>query len=123
MRVRPHLFPCLLALVLAACGRDGGPAPAVATAPAASTAAALAPELQAIYDRSCASCHSIPASGAPQLGDRQAWAPRLAQGADVLLEHTVTGYKAMPPLGACMDCDEEQFRALIAHLAGAEAQP
>ena len=94
-----------------------------AAAPAASTAAALAPELQAIYDRSCASCHSIPASGAPQLGDRQAWAPRLAQGADVLLEHTVTGYKAMPPLGACMDCDEEQFRALIAHLAGAEAPP
>ena len=49
--------------------------------------------------------------------------PALAQGADVLLEHTVTGYKAMPPLGACMDCDEEQFRALIAHLAGVEAQP
>ena len=123
MRVRPHLFPCLLALVLAACGRDGGPAPAVATAPAASTAAALAPELQAIYDRSCASCHSVAASGAPQSGDRSAWVVRAAQGADVLLDHTLNGFNAMPPLGACMDCSEEQFRALIAHMAGGESAP
>ncbi len=42
-----------------------------------------------------------------------AWAPRLAQGGSVLLNHTLSGYKGMPPLGSCMDCSEEDFLALI----------
>mgnify|MGYP000414382921 CR=1 FL=1 len=118
MRLRSRLSLSCVVLVVVACGRDPGPQ-AVA---AASPAAARTP-LQERYDRSCGSCHSLPGSGAPQRGDAQAWAPRLAQGADTLLDHTLNGYKAMPPLGACMDCDEAQFRALIGYLAGAEAMP
>ena len=121
-------LPCLL-LVMAACARSGSTdaAPTVTVAaagnPSATTAPALPPDLQAVYDRSCKTCHSIPATGAPQSGDRTAWAPRAAQGADVLLDHTINGYKAMPPLGACMDCNEDQFRALIAHMARLEPTP
>ena len=121
-------LPCLL-LVMAACARSGctdaAPTGTVAAAadPSATTAPALPPDLQAVYDRSCKSCHSIPATGAPQSGDTTAWAPRAAQGVDVLLDHTINGYKAMPPLGACMDCDEAQFRALIAHMATLEPTP
>ena len=74
-------LPCLL-LVMAACARSGGTdaAPTVTAAaaanPPATTARALPPDLQAVYDRSCKSCHSIPATGAPQSGDVAAWAPR-----------------------------------------------
>lgn len=104
-----------VAVLMSACG-DHGPATPVSASPAA--AAALSPELQAVYNRSCKSCHAVPASGAPQAGDVPAWAPRIAQGADILLEHTFIGYKSMPPLGACMDCNEKQYRALIEYMSG-----
>ncbi|RCH36970.1 cytochrome C oxidase, cbb3-type, subunit III family protein [Pseudomonas aeruginosa] len=66
-----------------------------------------------VYSASCKLCHANPASGAPLTGDAAAWAPRLAQGIDTLLDHSINGYKGMPPMGMCMQCSEEQFRALI----------
>ena len=118
MRLRSSFFLLCAAGALAACGQSGSEASAPATMDRAAT---LSPELQAIYDRSCKTCHSLPASGAPQSGDHAAWAPRLAQGEDVLLDHTITGFNAMPPLGACMDCDEAQFRALVAYMSSGKA--
>lgn len=75
-------------------------------------------EVEEIYNRSCKACHSTAASGAPQTGDVDAWAPRIAQGVDTLLDHTIDGYQAMPPMGMCMDCSEDQFVALIEYMAG-----
>lgn len=107
-------------VLFSACGDHGPAGPPSAAAPAASPASTtLSPELQAVYDRSCKNCHAVPASGAPQAGDARAWAPRITQGADVLLEHTFSGFKGMPPLGACMDCNDRQYRALIEYMSGA----
>ena len=55
------------------------------------------------------------------VGDARAWAKRRAQGSDVLVAHTVNGYRGMPPLGACGACSEDDLRALVAYLAGASA--
>jgi cytochrome c5 len=100
----------VLAALLAAC--DEPPRERVpATIPAA--------QLGKLYLQTCMACHASPGSGAPQAGDRAAWAPRLRQGMDVLLDHTVDGYKGMPPLGSCMDCGEAEFEALIRFMAGA----
>lgn len=103
-----------LALALGACGKkDQAPAQ-----PAA--AAALPAELQATFDRTCKTCHANPqVAGAPQVGDRAAWAPRVQQGREALLNHTIAGHNAMPPMGLCMDCSEEQFAALIEYMSGA----
>jgi cytochrome c5 len=76
------------------------------------------PKLAKLYAQTCKACHGNPASGAPQAGDRAAWQPRAAQGAKMLLEHAVNGYKGMPPLGSCMDCNETDFAALIAFMSG-----
>jgi cytochrome c5 len=73
------------------------------------------------WTRTCALCHIRGEGGAPVLGDREAWSPRLAQGEEVLLEHTVEGLNNMPPLGYCMDCEEEDFRQIIRFMAGGEA--
>lgn len=108
------VFFALSPMWLAGCGER--PA-AAAQSPAVATNT-LSPELQAVYARSCATCHAVPATGAPQAGDAAAWAPRLAQGEDTLLDHTLNGFNAMPPMGACADCDEAQYRALIAYMAG-----
>jgi len=104
--------PLAVALLLSACGQKG---PA---APAAATAAVATPAIQKIYDATCRSCHAVPASGAPQTGDARAWAPRLAQGADTLLDHAINGYKGMPPMGMCPQCSEDDFTALIGYMSG-----
>jgi cytochrome c5 len=104
----------LLSVVLVACGKSESP-----SAPSPSAQAPVAaitpadPELAKIYGASCRLCHGTPGNPAPRAGDAAAWAPRLAQGMPTLLEHTVSGYKGMPPLGSCSDCGEPEFTALI----------
>lgn len=114
MQFAATAFALLLLLIVGCSDRpaSAGPSPAVAAV------SPLAPELQAVYARSCATCHAVPATGAPQTGDAAAWAPRIAKGEDTLLEHTINGFNAMPPMGACADCSEAQYRALIGHMAG-----
>jgi cytochrome c5 len=71
------------------------------------------------WSRSCALCHVDGNAGAPRVGRADEWQPRLAQGADVLLDHTINGFNKMPPLGYCMSCEAADFRALIDFMAGA----
>ena len=72
------------------------------------------------WGRSCAFCHASGNAGAPRLNDVDAWRDRVAAGEDQLLQHTLEGLNAMPPLGYCMDCTEADFRALIRFLIPAE---
>lgn len=101
-----------------------GAAPANATAAttdAASTAPAPAAiDGAAIYQQTCATCHATGLAGAPKPGDTADWAPRIAQGEAVLLQHALAGYTGkkgvMPPKGGFMHLSEEQIRAVIAHM-------
>jgi len=69
------------------------------------------------WARTCALCHVGGQGGAPVVGDRAAWAARLAQGEDVVLDHTILGFNNMPPLGYCMDCERDDLRAYIRFMA------
>lgn len=106
------------AMLLAACG-NGSSAPAPASTSNVPLAAA-APAVMKIYEQTCHNCHSVPASGAPQAGDTNAWAPRVAQGRDTLLDHSINGFKSMPPMGTCTQCTEDDFVALIEYMSGAK---
>jgi cytochrome c5 len=44
----------------------------------------------------CSVCHSQGINGAPKIGDRAAWAPRIAQGKDALYAHVIEGKGNMP---------------------------
>ena len=66
-----------------------------------------------VYGGACAACHDSGAAGAPRKGDTSAWATRIPQGMDTLTQHTVDGYGAMPPMGMCMDCSEDEIRAAV----------
>lgn len=72
---------------------------------------------EAVYAATCAACHDSGAAGAPRGGDRVAWAPRLAQGMDMLTQHAMQGFKAMPAKGGCAECSEAEIRAVVEHLA------
>jgi cytochrome c5 len=101
------------------------PVGALLAADAASGAAAAEPtgqpdrDVMRKWSRSCALCHVDGNGGAPRIGRTEDWQPRVAQGREVLFEHTVNGFNNMPPLGYCMSCGAEDFRALIDFMAGA----
>lgn len=87
----------------------GAPAvtPAAAAAPAADPAAAPAlasAEVgKTVYNNACIACHGAGIAGAPKLGDKGAWAGRIAQGNATLYEHAIKGFQGkagvMPPKG------------------------
>ena len=73
---------------------------------------------QSIYQKSCQACHAAGIAGAPKLGDKAAWAPRIAKGNDALLSSVKNGLKAMPPKGTCMSCSEDELRAAMEYMVG-----
>ncbi|MDW7550913.1 cytochrome c5 family protein [Pseudoalteromonas sp. McH1-7] len=64
-----------------------------------------------VYQASCFACHGTGALGAPKTADD--WAARLAKGSEVLLDHAINGFNAMPPRGTCMDCSDDEIAAAI----------
>lgn len=69
-----------------------------------------------IVQSSCFACHGTGAAGAPKIGDKAAWAPRIAQGRETLLTHSIQGLRSMPPRGACMSCSDDDLKAAIDYM-------
>ncbi len=124
MKLTQILCAGLCGLLLTACDTGAGPDPNDTAQPRASTdsvevtgieAPAQAPDVRTMqmWTRSCALCHVDGNAGAPRVGYAEEWLPRMAQGRDTLLKHTVEGLNSMPPLGYCMACEREDFLALI----------
>jgi len=82
--------------VVVAAASTAAPSPAATPAP---TPAADAGAPPALYASTCAVCHAQGIAGAPKLGDKAAWAPRIAQGIDALTASAIKGKGAMPPKG------------------------
>jgi cytochrome c5 len=98
----------------------GGQAAAPAAAPAAAAAqpAAASGKGKEVYQASCFACHGTGAAGAPKIGDKAAWAPRIAQGMDTLLQHSINGFNAMPPKGTCFTCSDADLQAAVEYMTG-----
>jgi len=100
-------------------------APAAAmTVPPAVVAAAAAPAkaeaaqggaAPALYTQVCSACHIAGVAGAPKLGDKAAWAPRLALGVDGLTASVVKGKGAMPPKGGSA-ASEADIKAVVTYM-------
>ncbi len=84
-----------------------------APAPAAESAAV---DGASVYQSSCFACHGTGAAGAPKIGDKAAWKPRIAQGMDTLFKHATEGFKGMPPRGGNASLSDEAVRAAIEHM-------
>ena len=101
------------------------PAMPTASAPAAATkAAAAAAEpvkvaaagaVPALYTQVCQACHVAGVANAPKLGDKAAWAPRLAQGIDGLTASVIKGKGAMPPRGGSTAPDAD-IKAVVSYM-------
>ena len=45
------------------------------------------------YEATCVTCHKTGLMGAPKLGDKVDWAPRIKQGVALLITHADKGFK------------------------------
>jgi cytochrome c5 len=110
----------LIGVAVAPVALAGGEDLAAMQAAPISTAEAAAAPLTGpqVYNAVCIACHAPPGvGGAPALGDADAWAARLAQGADTLIDHALNGFSGskgvMPSKGGRVDLsDEEIIRAV-----------
>jgi cytochrome c5 len=90
---------------------SAGPALPVAALPADGTAA---------YETACAACHGAGIAGAPKVGDKAAWAPRVAQGKDTLYKHAIEGLNGktgvMPAKGGRADWPDDLIKQAVDHI-------
>jgi cytochrome c5 len=86
-----------------------------ALAPVQTAAAAPTEELggEQVFNMACMACHGAGVAGAPKMGDKAAWAPRIAKGAETLNKHAVEGFQGnagfMPPKGGRADLSDRSI--------------
>jgi cytochrome c5 len=68
---------------------------------------------KAVYDKVCVACHQVSVANSPKLGDKAAWAPRLKQGTDTLVQSVVKGKGAMPPKAGNPSLSDAEIRAAV----------
>jgi cytochrome c5 len=114
---------------VAAAATDAAPvtpaAPTAAAAPvaaapavvvAAAPAAAKSDATPALYTSVCSACHIAGVANAPKLGDKAAWAPRLAAGVDGLTASVIKGKGAMPPKGGAAAASDAEIKAVVDYM-------
>ena len=69
----------------------------------------------------CAKCHATGAGGAPRMGDRAAWIPRLKQGFEVVVRSAIKGHGPMPSRGGVAELTDGEIRAAIAYMINGPA--
>jgi cytochrome c5 len=117
-------------LILPACGKkeeapkETAAAPQQQAQPAASDHAmpmdAAMAAGEKIYNESCQSCHAEGIAGAPKLGDKDAWADRIAQGMETLNSNSINGFTGktgmMPAKGGNAALSDDEVKAAVAYM-------
>lgn len=68
---------------------------------------------EAVVKLQCAKCHEAGTDGAPKIGDRAAWIPRLKKGLDPLVASAIHGHGGMPARGGLPDLSDQEIRGAI----------
>ena len=68
---------------------------------------------KSVYDKVCTACHAAGVAGAPKLGDKAAWAPRVKTGLPTLMQSVLKGKGAMPPKGGNPSLSDAEIRAAV----------
>src|SRR5438309_200424 len=67
-----------------------------------------------VVKTTCAACHQTGVAGAPKIGDKAAWAPRIKEGLNQLVKDAIKGIRGMPPKGGNSSlADDEVARAVV----------
>ena len=92
------------------------PTPTPTPTPVSVSVAGGAKKAKSIYDASCAACHGSGVAGAPKLGDKQAWAPRIKAGNATLYNGALKGKNAMPAKGGNPALSDADVKAVVDYM-------
>lgn len=82
------------------------------------TAAAAGPRSgKDVYMAACTACHAVGVLGAPKTQVAAEWQPRLDEkGFDQVWQNAIDGINAMPAMGACGDCSNDDIKTAIEYM-------
>lgn len=69
----------------------------------------------------CVKCHQTGVKGAPKIGDREAWLPRMKQGIDPLVRSAIRGHGGMPARGGIAQFTDGEIRAAVLYMINGRA--
>lgn len=95
------------------------PAVAAPSAAAKGTLSTAKVDGAKVFASGCTVCHTAGVAGAPKLGDKAAWAPRIAQGIDALTASVIKGKGAMPPRGGIANASDAELRGAVEYMVAA----
>lgn len=100
---------------------DEAPVQVAAVAPAATATIGATDQGKQVYSGLCISCHGTGIPGIPQLGDKDAWTDRLAQGTDVLYANAINGFTGssgipMLPRGGNASLSDDEVKAAVDYM-------
>jgi cytochrome c5 len=81
---------------------------------------AAAPDGEQVYNKVCVACHGSGIAGAPKVGDRESWKPRIAKGIGSLANHAINGFTGetgvMPPKGGAVSLSDAEVEAAVRYM-------
>lgn len=105
--------PAAAALAETAAPAAQAAAPAAAAPVAQAAAPAAAVDGEKVYKGICFSCHDVGVAGSPKLGDKAAWAARIAAGNDSMYGIAINGKNAMPAKGGNPALSDAEIKAAV----------
>jgi len=70
-----------------------------------------------IVNKNCKVCHAQGINGAPIIGNKKMWGPRLEKGKEVLISHAINGFNdLMPPKGGNPDLSDEDIGLAVDYM-------
>jgi len=77
-----------------------------------------------VVQAACFRCHETGLNGAPKIGDKAAWSPRISQGVDAVTRSAIRGHGGMPARGGLANLTDKEITSAIMYMfsrAGADA--
>jgi cytochrome c5 len=104
---------------VAVAGQDNSKLTIESAAPP-TTASTVPADGTAAYETACVACHGAGIAGAPKVGDKAAWGPRIAQGKATLYAHALHGFNGktgvMPAKGGRTDWPDDLVKQAVDHI-------
>jgi cytochrome c5 len=71
---------------------------------------------ETVYRKTCAVCHDSGVAGAPKIGDKAAWGPRLSEGMDTMYNSALHGDGSMPAKGGNPALSDAEVKAAVDYM-------